>query len=665
MPCMALAMKISFVGHSHHRVTQSSRFFIDFLERLGDIAYFWDETWQGKRPIPARDVVADRDLVVVWQSVAYAKRLAGSGHPNIVYVPMYDAAKDLRRSFWQGIQHTKILNFSSALHQRVQQFGCHQAAYFQYFPNPEQLQAVADFSSLRGFFWQRQRHPCWTDIRRTLTKEFQRVHLHLAPDPGVPDLPQPDAADVSVWRIEVSRWFPDRSELFAKLRSANVYFAPRPDEGIGLSFLEAMAMGMAVCAPDTPTHNEYIVDGINGYLYDPGNPSAPDWSRAAEMGHRARRSVEKGFSRWQADQQRLAEFLTQPNPAPRTFRYARPPNAIRTGTFPAPGDKVSHGPTARVERPEGGRRITTGNREPGQPFVTLATVVRNAPGELAFTLDSMLAQTYPDREILVIDGGSDQPTLQVLAAYGDAIDYWRSEPDKGPYDAMNKAADLATGRYILFIQAGDSLVDDDALARWLQRAPEDADFIAGHLVYLTVQGIEEVHRCADFEQTYRKLLAGETDGKWISGIPGHQALLTRTELLRRDRYDTAFSIAADHEFMYRMYRAGARFHTEPLIVSQYLGGGLSSRRLFECLEEWRTIALRYTGNTSEVERRFRRLFIDTLRYARRQGPYTWHQPPVRGHLGWALAAEFEFRLRALIDRLDALYARGRAMVERA
>ena len=87
--------------------------------------------------------------------------------------------------------------------------------------------------------------------------------------------------------------------------------------------------------------------------------------------------------------------------------------------------------------------------------------------------------------------------------------------------------------------------------------------------------------------------------------------------------------AADHEFMYRMRREGARFHIEPLIVSQYPGGGLSSVNLFGCLEEWRTIALRYTENRAAVERRFRRLFIDTLRHVRRLGPYAWDRRPVR------------------------------------
>ena len=56
-------MQISFVGHSHHRVTQSSRFFVDLLVELGDVQFFWDETWHGLPPPDAREITAHADLV--------------------------------------------------------------------------------------------------------------------------------------------------------------------------------------------------------------------------------------------------------------------------------------------------------------------------------------------------------------------------------------------------------------------------------------------------------------------------------------------------------------------------------------------------------------------------------------------------------------------------
>jgi glycosyltransferase involved in cell wall biosynthesis len=283
--------------------------------------------------------------------------------------------------------------------------------------------------------------------------------------------------------------------------------------------------------------------------------------------------------------------------------------------------------------------------------------VRNAANELAATLDSIVGQSYPNKEIIVIDGASTDATLSVIESYNARIDYWCSEPDQGPYDAMNKAAALAHGHWIIYINAGDSFVDRDALARCLAGVREDADFVAAHHVYISPDGIETIHRCVDFERSYRRLLDGDTSGEWLAGIPGHQATLTRVDLIREYRYDLGLRIAADHEFMYRMRRAGAVFHIEPVILSQYRGGGLSWQNLFACLEEWRAIALRYTEQPKRVERCFSRLQIDMLRMTRRLGAFDWRREPARKHPLLAAGVTLEFHVRVWLGTLDRLYAR--------
>lgn len=654
-------MKIAFIGHSHHQVTRSSDFFVDLLRSLGSIEMVWDETWRGQALGALPPALDSAELVIVWQSVRYAHLLARRGHRNIVYVPMYDAAHRLRRSFWSTLKDIKILSFSSTLHQRVQQLGAPRSAYFQYFPDPAAHRVVDDFATLRAFFWQRRQRPGWADVSRLLPADrFASVHLHLAPDPDVPAPPEPSARDRLAYPIEVTHWLPDRNELLQRLASSNVYFAPRLDEGIGLAFLEAMAMGMAVCAHDRPTHNEYLVDGVNGFLYRLGDDGQPDWAKAAELGRRARESVESGYRRWQLDRSRLVDFLTDPHPPAGIRRYAHIRSATPTTPVPATAQSTPPGSGVTATGREGGRRLTSLMAAGPTPVVTLATVVRNAPDELAATLESTLSQSYPAKEIIVIDGASDEATLGVIERFGERIDYWRSEPDRGPYDAMNKAADLATGRWILYVNAGDCLADHDALARLLATAPAGGDFIAAHHSYVAPDGSEEIHRCANVELTYRQLLAGETDGAWLGGIPGHQSLLTRVDLIRQHRYDLSFRIAADHDFLFRMCARGASARIEPMILSQYVGGGLSWQHLFECLAEWRRIALKMTEHPERVERRFRTLTAHTVRYLRRLAPFDWRLEPARSHPWLALAAEAEYRVRALLERADALYAAFRA-----
>ena len=90
-----------------------------------------------------------------------------------------------------------------------------------------------------------------------------------------------------------------------------------------------------------------------------------------------------------------------------------------------------------------------------KPLVTVVTVVYNNAETIEETIRSVLYQTYDNVEYIIIDGGSDDGTLEIIKSYNDSIDYWISEPDKGIYNAMNKGIPLARGQYINFLNADD------------------------------------------------------------------------------------------------------------------------------------------------------------------------------------------------------------------
>jgi glycosyltransferase involved in cell wall biosynthesis len=97
------------------------------------------------------------------------------------------------------------------------------------------------------------------------------------------------------------------------------------------------------------------------------------------------------------------------------------------------------------------------NIDQGQ-LISIITVVRNGRDVIEQTLRSVLEQPYPNLEYIVIDGGSTDGTVDVIRKYADRISYWVSEPDKGIYDAMNKALDHIRGKGHLFLNAGDHFV---------------------------------------------------------------------------------------------------------------------------------------------------------------------------------------------------------------
>lgn len=102
------------------------------------------------------------------------------------------------------------------------------------------------------------------------------------------------------------------------------------------------------------------------------------------------------------------------------------------------------------------------------PVVSVVTVVFNGAGEIARTIDSVRGQTYPSIEYVIVDGNSSDGTQEIVQRYGAEVDHFISEPDRGVYDAMNKAVALARGEFILFMNCGDVFAGPDALSQLLR-----------------------------------------------------------------------------------------------------------------------------------------------------------------------------------------------------
>jgi glycosyltransferase involved in cell wall biosynthesis len=104
------------------------------------------------------------------------------------------------------------------------------------------------------------------------------------------------------------------------------------------------------------------------------------------------------------------------------------------------------------------RRGRFKSTRPDQPLVSIVTAVLNGAASLSGALESVLRQPYDNVEYIVIDGGSTDGTLDLLRARDDSISLWVSEPDRGVYDAMNKAVDLAAGDYVCYLGADDRML---------------------------------------------------------------------------------------------------------------------------------------------------------------------------------------------------------------
>jgi hypothetical protein len=611
-------LRVALVDHSYHVRTASTAFFAQAVLADCEVDEFWDDSWQGGAPVDVRQIAeGGYDLVVVFQVETAAAALAAIGEPDVVFIPMWDSCLGLPDEYWLQLRNVRVVSFAHALHGRVRRLGVW-SEKFTYFPDPEPLVDVTDFDSLRGFLWLRRREVRWEHIRQlTAGTRFTNFHVHLAQDPGNEQAVSLETA--AEYELATSTWFETRAQYIDVVAGCNVYFAPRVAEGIGSSFLEAMAMGMCVVAVDAPTMNEYLTHGATGLLWSVEDPRPLDFSHAPEIGKRARERAFAGRERWLGDLDRLREFMWTPRPAQsrgsRNERSVRPRGAARRSLAvnepPPPGREAQN---------QGGRRCEgIVMRDRGSlPLVTVVTATLNCAEDLDKTMLSTVAQDYPNLELIVVDGGSTDGTLEVIRAHEAEIDLWTSQPDRGPYDAMNRAADLANGRYCLFMNAGDWFVDSSAISRALAAAPRTADFIIGHHVYVLLDGTETLHKANDFEETWHWLRQGELSDRWLQGVPGHQSTFTRTQLLREHRYDIRYHIAADHEFMYRQRLDGASFFHSDETIAMYASGGYSWNNRIRCLREWLDIARRY-GPPEAAERYFRPLIRSAVRDGR-QGP---------------------------------------------
>lgn len=200
---------------------------------------------------------------------------------------------------------------------------------------------------------------------------------------------------------------------------------------------------------------------------------------------------------------------------------------------------------------------------PPRPMFSIVTVCFNGLDVLPATLASLRAQQDADYEWVVVDGASTDGSAAWCAA--QRPDAFVSEPDRGIYDAMNKAVRLARGEYLYFLNAGDRLADahvlrDIALAA--AAAPANADIVYGDVVYFGDRGER------------RRRFHWLTRGRLVYGDLCHQAAFARRALFERHGdFDTALRWNADFDWFLRVFDAGATLRYVPRVVAWFHDAG--------------------------------------------------------------------------------------------
>lgn len=296
--------KIALIDHSYHVKTKSSSFIVDLLREYYEVEIILDDSWKGKKEPDLSFIDETYQAVVFWQSIS-PHMLSGLKCNNVIFFPMYDACCDVPIDYWYNIRDVKVMCFSKTLCDKLSTLGF-QSLYLQYFPEPVIFEKVKDRSV---FFWHRRWEVTWKTVKKLIDgQEMDSVHIHRAVDPDQTFV-SPTRADENLHNISYSDWFDTKEDYLEAVKQKSIYIAPRITEGIGFSFLEAMAMGRAVVAADNPTMNEYIRHGINGYLFSVKEPKPFDLSNLEQVQENAYKTVVEGRQRWISEKHKIFDLI--------------------------------------------------------------------------------------------------------------------------------------------------------------------------------------------------------------------------------------------------------------------------------------------------------------------------------------------------------------------
>ena len=236
---------------------------------------------------------------------------------------------------------------------------------------------------------------------------------------------------------------------------------------------------------------------------------------------------------------------------------------------------------------------------------SIITITYNAEKVLQRTLDSVRSQTYRDMEHLIIDGASTDETVAMAEAYRQRASYdvvVRSEPDKGIYDAMNKGLRLATGDYVVFMNAGDTFHDERTLERVLGRITELRNYGTPELRPAVIYGDTDI---VDSEGRFlrKRHLSVPDRLTWRSFRKGmlvcHQAFYARQDIARDIPYDLQYRHSADVDWCIRVMKEAERRHLPlrrvPGVVADFMDGGNTTQNHRASLKERFTVMRRHYG----------------------------------------------------------------------
>lgn len=221
-----------------------------------------------------------------------------------------------------------------------------------------------------------------------------------------------------------------------------------------------------------------------------------------------------------------------------------------------------------------------------KPVLSVITVVFNNEKDIERTMLSVLNQTYPNIEYIVIDGKSTDKTVEIIQKYQDRLAVFISEKDNGIYEAMNKGLAKASGDYVIFMNSGDEFYEKDTVKTVFASEP-DADIYYGETEMLSpnLENLGQRRHKVPKNFTWR-------DFKYGMSV-SHQAIFIRRKLV--ENYDLQYQLSSDIDWILLAAKKARKIVNVQRYVAKYLVGGQSKKRHLQSLQERFAIMRKHYG----------------------------------------------------------------------
>lgn len=218
--------------------------------------------------------------------------------------------------------------------------------------------------------------------------------------------------------------------------------------------------------------------------------------------------------------------------------------------------------------------MTNLNKISSRPSVSVIVAVKNGAGTLQRCIDSFVRQTLPAKELIIIDGGSEDGTVDVIIANAKSISYWESREDNGIAQAWNRAIPQTKGKWVIFLGADDYFYDDKVFANFVQKSsalPGKQRIVYGKINLIS----SNMDIMSTSGQEWSEVQAVFFSEKMM--LP-HQACFHHHSVFKDfGLFDEKFTIVADYDFLLRILKNESPLFLPEFIVANMSFGGISSQ----------------------------------------------------------------------------------------